>query len=397
MTTSRRTVAFIPVRGGSRSIPGKNIRRIGGRPLLHWVLDATCGASGVDEVVVSTDDADIARVARAYPHGTVTVVGRSPESATDTAATEIALLEFAATTDADTILLAQATSPLTEAAHVDEALSRFVESGADSLVTVVRQHRFRWDVDASGFATPLNYDPVARPRRQDFAGDAVENGAFYVVRRDTLMRTRCRLGGRMLAFEMPPHTDVELDEPEDWAILDRRLRDRTPHRLPQLAALEALVTDVDGVLTDAGMYVGADGQELKKFNTHDGMGIERLRNAGLAIAIISGERSAAIERRAAKLSVTDVFLGVRDKRPVLYEWIAKRSLTADRVAYVGDDVNDLEALRAVGFSAAPADARPEVRAEVDYVCERAGGRGCVREIAELVLTAKASAVARDHA
>ena len=155
-----------------------------------------------------------------------------------------------------------------------------------------------------------------------------------------------------------------------------------------LQRLRLFATDVDGVLTDAGMYYSESGEELKKFNTRDGMGIKLLQRAGLITALITMEETKLVTRRAEKLAIPEVHQGVRDKLAVMREMVARHGLTLQQVAYIGDDVNDLEVLNAVGFSAAPADALPAVRDAVDYVCRQRGGEGAVREVADLILEAK---------
>ena len=156
----------------------------------------------------------------------------------------------------------------------------------------------------------------------------------------------------------------------------------------RLRGVRLLAMDVDGVLTDAGMYYSESGDELKKFNTRDGMGIKMLQAAGLVTAFITREKTAIVERRGQKLAVPEVHQGVDDKRVVLATLASKYGLTLDQVAYIGDDVNDLEALRAVGFSAAPADAMPSVLKAVHFVCKKKGGEGAVRELADLILAAR---------
>jgi len=146
--------------------------------------------------------------------------------------------------------------------------------------------------------------------------------------------------------------------------------------------------DVDGVLTDAGMYYSESGDELKKFNTRDGMGIKLLQASGFVTAFITREKTAIVERRGQKLAVPEVHQGVDDKLTVLTRLAGEYGLTLEQVAYVGDDVNDLEALRAVGFSAAPADAIPIVLQAVHYVCAKKGGEGAVRELTDLLLVAR---------
>lgn len=148
-------------------------------------------------------------------------------------------------------------------------------------------------------------------------------------------------------------------------------------------------TDVDGVLTDAGIYYFESGEELKKFNTHDGMGIKLLQEAGIITAFITKEKTGIVERRGAKLAVPEVHQGVEDKFQVLTQLAKKYGVQLQQVAYIGDDVNDIEALKAAGFSAAPADALPSVRKAVKYVCHKKGGEGAVREVVELILAAKA--------
>ncbi len=150
-----------------------------------------------------------------------------------------------------------------------------------------------------------------------------------------------------------------------------------------------LAMDVDGVLTDAGMYYTESGDEQKKFNTRDGMGIKMLQAAGLVTAFITREKTAIVERRGQKLAVPEVHQGVDDKLAILARMARKYGLTLGQVAFIGDDVNDLNALRAAGFSAAPADAMPSVLQDVHYVCAKKGGEGAVRELTDLILKAKA--------
>ncbi|MFO0773163.1 MAG: HAD hydrolase family protein [Nitrospiraceae bacterium] len=149
-----------------------------------------------------------------------------------------------------------------------------------------------------------------------------------------------------------------------------------------------LATDVDGVLTDAGMYYTEAGDELKKFNTRDGMGIKLLQKAGLITAIVTQENTKLVARRAAKLTIPELHQGITDKLTCLHDMASRHGLTLQQIAYIGDDVNDLAALRAVGLSAAPADAMPGILRAVSYVCAKRGGEGAVRELAELILEAQ---------
>ncbi|MGZ8382360.1 MAG: KdsC family phosphatase, partial [Nitrospira sp.] len=145
-----------------------------------------------------------------------------------------------------------------------------------------------------------------------------------------------------------------------------------------LQEIRLFATDVDGVLTDAGMYYSESGDEWKKFNTRDGMGIKLLQKAGLVTAIVTQERTRLVARRAEKLAIPELHQGVMDKLSVIRDMAARHGISLQQVAYIGDDVNDIEALQAVGFSAAPADGLPQVLKVVDYVCRQKGGEGAVR-------------------
>jgi len=149
-----------------------------------------------------------------------------------------------------------------------------------------------------------------------------------------------------------------------------------------------LCVDVDGVLTDAGMYYGPDGEVLKKFNTRDGMGLARVRDAGVAVAIISGEDSAIVHARAAKLKIDEVFSGVADKLSVVKDLVTRHGIESEEVAYIGDDLNDLKAMEFVGLPCAVADAADPIKDAAQYVTQRRGGDGAVREVCELIITSK---------
>ena len=155
--------------------------------------------------------------------------------------------------------------------------------------------------------------------------------------------------------------------------------------------IRLVCTDVDGVLTDGGMYYSEGGEELKKFNTRDGMGVARLHSAGIEVAIITSENTELVARRAAKLKIKHLFQGVQDKQRVVETLINELQLGWPSVAYIGDDVNDLAVIGVVGLSAAVNDAMEPVRDAADYVCERVGGCAAFREFAELILSSKSHA------
>jgi YrbI family 3-deoxy-D-manno-octulosonate 8-phosphate phosphatase len=378
-------VALVPLRGGSKSIPDKNIRLIAGKPLCAWVLEAACLSGVFTRVVVSTDSPRIAEVVRGL-NLPVEILDRPTELATDEASTESVMLHAAQKLDFEVLATIQATSPLIKPEDFQNAYNLFNAGSYDSLLTAVRTKRFFWNDNGAA----LNYIPHQRPRRQDFVGSLMENGAFYFTKRSVLERENCRLGGCIGIYEMAAESAVEIDEPEDWTLVERALINRSMQSLHEtLAKIKLLAVDVDGTLTDAGMYWSAEGDQLKKFNTRDAKGLELVRKVGVEVAIITSENSPIVPARASKLGIQHCFVGVGNKQKCLEALACELKVGLAEVAYIGDDINDLDCLKISGFSACPADAVEAVTVTAQYISKYAGGMGAVREICELICASHA--------
>ncbi|MFM8332167.1 MAG: KdsC family phosphatase [Candidatus Methylumidiphilus sp.] len=152
--------------------------------------------------------------------------------------------------------------------------------------------------------------------------------------------------------------------------------------------IRLVLTDCDGVLTDGGVYYSDHGEVMKRFNIRDGMGVERLRLAGIETGIVTGELSPSVAKRAEKLKITECHLGAKDKDATVRAVLARLGLAAEQVAYLGDDVNDLPAFALVGLTACPADAFCAVRQAAHLVLDSRGGQGAFRELAEIILRAQ---------
>ena len=216
-------IAFIPVRGGSKSIPLKNIKPLAGKPLVCWNIEALERCPTIDKIVVATDSNDIWDVVSSRNYVKTELYRRLPENACDTASTESVMLEYIhyAKLPVDTIfMLVQATSPMTQTCHFQEALMLYAEGKYDSMLTCVRNYRFFWSEDGES----LNYDYRNRPRRQDFKGVLMENGAFYINTVSNIMRDGNRLSGKIGIYAMPAYTATEIDEPDDWQILEQLMK-----------------------------------------------------------------------------------------------------------------------------------------------------------------------------
>ena len=380
---SNLTVALVPLRGGSKSLPKKNIQPIGGRPLCAWTLEAALQAPNIDHVCVSTDCHEIASVVRNISDQ-IEIIDRPAEFATDSASTESVMLHFASVRKFDRLVTIQATSPLLKSNDLQQALDLFDENGVDSLLSGVIQKRFFWNLDG----TPLNYDPTRRPRRQDWGGTLVENGAFYVTQRHILEKHRCRLGGKIGFFRMSEESYVELDEPSDWQIVDRLLRKQNLDRLNHLlSGIRLLMVDVDGTLTDGGMYYDSEGESLKKFCTRDAVGMRLIVESGLKVAIVTRESSPIAAARAKKLGFP-CMTGVLDKRVAIQELADNYGIGLHQIAVIGDDINDIPAMEVAGFCACPKDSAIQVKAMCDLCLSAKGGNGAVRELCEAILAAQ---------
>ena len=376
-------VAIIPLRKGSKGIPGKNKKKLLGRPLFSWVLGAAI-FSDLDEVYVFTDDEEILNYVEKEYHWTTKVKGllRDDVNANDTASTESAILEFAEKINYnfDMLCLLQATSPLTTAENINEAIVNMYVPNNVSVLSVVKTHRFTWNSDG----TPQNYDVFNRPRRQDFDGLLVENGAIYMTTKDAFISSKNRVSGKIGLVEMPEETLVEIDSLSDWTMVENLVAARQKSLKAQ-QRINYLVLDVDGVFTDGCVYYGAEGELMKKFDMRDGMGLEILRQNGVEVVVITSENSDLVAKRMQKLQIKHTFLGVKDKYSFLQNFINQQQTLWANLAYVGDDVNDLANLCTVGWSFAPANATAVVKQNVDFTLTNNSADGAIREVCEWIM------------
>jgi len=385
-------LAIIPARGGSKGIPRKNILPLGGKPLIAHNIEQARRANLVDRVVVSTDDDEIGAVARRFG---AEVVWRPAEISGDTASSESALLHTLAyleETEAyqpDILVFLQCTSPLTRAEDIDGTVQALVDQQADTSLAVIPFHYFVWKVDHSGNAIGVNHDKRVRPLRQEQDPQYLETGAVYVMRVPGFLEAQHRIFGRTALYVMPSERRLEIDEPVDFQIAEMLLRhqqaQQSIQRLP--SKVRALVFDFDGVFTNNKVVVSQDGSEAVLCDRSDGWGIAQLKKTGLAMLILSTERNPVVQARADKLGLPCIH-GVDDKWEALSDWLSLRGIDPADTVFVGNDLNDLACMQAVGCGVAVADAYPEISNQADLVLRHAGGQGAVREICELLITSK---------
>ena len=377
------TIAFIPVRGGSKSIKNKNIKKINNRPLIYWVLDALSDCNLIDMIVVSTDSDEIRNTVNEYGNKNILVINRSKEVSTDYASTESVMLEFANSYEFENIILVQATSPLLSKEDIENGLEEY--ENADSVLSVVNQKRFIWSNTKNSH--PINYDYLNRPRRQDFDGFFVENGAFYITSKKLLLKNECRISGKINAVVMDEESYYEIDEPSDWSIIENllKMKHETSDLSEKIRKIKCLLVDCDGVLTNGAMYYTENGDEIKKFSTKDGMGFKLLKEKGFLTGIITGEDVQLVKRRFEKMNLDILYMGVSDKLKVLNQICEDYKLAYDEIAYIGDDINDIDVIKNVGFGCCVNDSVKSVKNNASYITYSDGGNGAVREVIDLLL------------
>lgn len=381
-------VAVIPARGGSKGIPGKNKKLLGGIPLVARTIRAANAAKLVDHVYVSSDDPEILAIAETWGASTIF---RPSKIAGDDATSEDALLhaldEIVKTRDVTNLVFLQCTSPFTTGEEIDAVVSTMSSENAQSAFSAIEDHGFLWKMNLEGRALGTNHDASKpRQRRQDLDPQFRENGAVYAMDADCFLQEKHRFCGRTVLVPVKGEL-FEIDTVSDWKIAEALVENRLSGSVcrEDVSKLKAVVMDFDGVHTDDRVFVNERGEESVVCSRKDGMGIELLKATNLQLLILSKEKNPVVVQRAKKLGL-EVIHGVDDKVSVLENWIFKAGLSWREVAYVGNDINDAECLNKAGMSFVPCDANSRVLLGADIILPHSGGRGAIRSLAELILS-----------
>ena len=396
-------LALIPARGGSKGIPRKNIRMFAGHPLIAYSIAAGLQAETVTRVVVSTDDEEIAAVAREYG---AEVPFLRPEhlAQDDTPDYPVFLhaLEWLAEHEdyhPDVVVQLRPTSPLRPRDLVDRGVRLLLQHPhADSVRAVVPsgQNPYKmWRIREDGLLAPLLTveglkEPYNAPR-QRLPRTYWQTGHLDVMWTRTLLEKRSMTGEAILPLLVDPRYTVDLDNEWDWeraewsalrADLDLVWPGRPARRMPERVAL--VVLDFDGVFTDNRVWVDETGREAVVAHRGDGYGLERLRKAGIRVVVLSKEKNPVVSARCRKLGLP-VWQGVEDKATLLRRLLEEWRIPPDRVVYLGNDVNDVPCFPLVGWAVVVADAHPQAKRAADKVLRSRGGHGAIRELADLIL------------
>jgi len=397
-------LALIPARGGSKGIPCKNIRPFAGYPLISYSIAAGLQAKTVTRVIVSTDDEEIAAVARSF--GAEVPFLRPAELAQDKT-TDLPVFEHALKWLAenegykpDVIVQLRPTSPIRPKDCVDNAVRLLLaHPEADcvrGVVPVGQDPHKMWRIEPeSGRMIPLlTVEGIAEPYnapRQNLPPVYWQTGHIDAIRSATILQKGSLTGELIFPLVLDPSYTVDLDRLNDWTrsewavtfgglemVMPGKLRRRMPERV------DLLILDFDGVLTDNRVWTDKDGREMVATSRSDGIGLEALRKAGVDVVVISKETNPVVAARCRKLNLPFV-QGIQDKGPALTRLLEERGVDSARAVYIGNDANDLPCFPLVGWAVAVADAWPDVIRQADYVLSRPGGHGAVRELCDLIL------------
>ena len=388
--SKRRVVAVIPARGRSKAIPKKNLMDFCGKKLVVWTIEQALASRLVDEVYVSSDNNEILSVSAAAGAKTI----RRPANISgDTSSTEEALLHAICEIEGnggsvDTVVLLQATSPVRTAADIDGALRKFIKDGADSLFSAAILEDFcAWRLKGGRY-TSETYDYRNRGRRQDREPYYLENGSIYISKAAILKNFNNRFGGKISVYCMPLWKSYEIDKPADIEICEYFMKSKVfpgLDREPAIdrGAIKLIIYDCDGVLTDNRVVVFEDGREGVFFNRSDGMAISKFKKQGIPQLILTTEKNNVVDKRAAKLGIP-LIKGSQNKRSAVLAYCKKLGIAARGILYVGNDINDLEAMKLVGYPVCPADAAAEVKAVSRIILKSKGGHGVARELLKYI-------------
>jgi len=405
MVGKSEVLAVIPARGGSKGIPRKNIKLFAGAPLLAWSIQAAKDAKSVTRVIVSTDDEEIAGVAREW--GAEVPFLRPAELAEDSSP-DLPLflhaLEWLKTNEGyepEFLVQLRPTSPIRPVGLVDEAVAMLqAHPEADCVRGIVPSGQnpykmWRLDEGSGQMKALLDVPGIPEPyntARQSLPKTYWQTGHIDVIRASSLLAKKSLTGDVLLPVMIDPRYTVDIDQPSDWPKYEALVSDPSLEmvdplkgRHPFPKTVSTLIMDFDGVFTDDKVYLDDQGHEFVRCDRGDGMGIHLLRqHTDITPMIMSRDVSTISVARAKKLKI-EAFSSVLEKGKAVQALAVERGLRCEEIIFMGNDLPDLETYPHVGFFVCPADARPEVLRRADLVLAHRGGKGAIREMTDLLI------------
>jgi len=406
MVEKPEVLAVIPARGGSKGIPRKNIRDFAGYPLIAYSIIAATQSKMVTRTIVSTDDEEIAAVARQYGAETpfLRPLEHAQDNTTDLPVFQHALqwLEENEGYVPDVVVQLRPTSPVRPPACVDDAVNTLLaHPDVDSVRGVVEAGQCpykMWLIDnARGYMTPLlgveGVREAYNAPRQQLPTAYWQTGHIDAIRPHAILKQNSMSGRIIMPLVIDPHYTVDIDNLRDWQQAEWLVRegglpmvDPAGQRRPFPQKVSMLVMDFDGVLTDNRVWVNEKGEESVAANRSDSLGLSELRKkTGIELLVISKERNPVVEARCKKMKVPSL-QSIDDKAVELKRIMAEKGIKPEEVIYMGNDTNDLPCFPVAGFAVAPCDAQKDVLRRADLVLGKAGGHGAVRELCDILMS-----------
>jgi YrbI family 3-deoxy-D-manno-octulosonate 8-phosphate phosphatase len=375
-----RIAGVVPCKGRSDRIPSKNMQEVLGVPLFLWAANNLNRILPKNDIFIDSDSDEILAVAKNHGFRTIKRPASLATNATD--GNKFMIWE-AENIDAEIIIQHLPPMLFLKEKTLKTAI-KAVQNGYDSAFACREESFYMWGSDG-----PL-YDLKNIPNSPSLPKIIIEGMGLYVARKDMLLKHKTRICGKYQPISIDSFESIDIDFEEDLNIarllaIGLERNSEYTEGVSRFVKLKPkmLVLDVDGVMTNGGMYYSESGDQYKRFNTKDGIAIKRLVKAGIIVRFLSsGTNEALIRSRGETLGVDDIYCGLEEKSKVLASWMADLGLATLDVAYIGDDINDYKAMNMCGIRACPSDASAEIKRISNVILAKKGGDACVREFVD---------------
>ena len=393
MNNKKDIVAIIPARGGSKTIPNKNVLSVAGIPLIAYTIRAAQKSKSITRLIVSTDDNRISEISKEYG---AEVIIRPRDISGDFASSESAILHVLEVLGKEenyfpffTVFL-QCTAPLITADDIDKTIEKLISTKADTAFSSVPFHYFLWksNLNDGNYVEGINHNKTRRLLRQQKQEEYLENGSVYVMKTDMFLEEKHRFFGKTASYLIKNHSSMEIDEPDDLIIAEVLLKEKAFEENLKLlpGKLEGLFLDFDGVFTDNKVYLNENGEETVRCSRGDGYGISMLKKKiNIPIVVFSSEEKTIAVKRCKKLKIECFNYLKESKYRFVLKYCEDNNINYNNVIFIGNDINDYDCLINAGCSVAPNDAVDSIKSTVDLILKNNGGSGAVRELCDLIL------------
>ncbi len=382
-------IAIIPARSGSKGIPNKNIIEVGGKNLITWTIEQSLESEYIDYTFVSTDNERIAEISK---KGGAEIIKRPSNISEDNSMTEDAIIhgldiiKSEHGLEPDLVVLLQVTSPLRTPFDIDNSITKYFDNGYDSLFSVTKIADLTlWEKPNNEWRS-VNSDYKKRQRRQDREDQFIENGSIYMAKPGFLIENHNIICGSIGVYEMEFWQTWEIDTIAEVDLvefyLNKMIIKNTKPRINK-NDINLIVFDFDGVMTNNKAVLLENGIEGVIVNRGDGVGVSNLKKMGFRILILTSEANAVVKSRAQKLNL-EILANIENKKNCLKDYISKKGISKSNVLYVGNDLNDLEVMKWVGYPICPADSHKKIKEISKIVLKINGGEGIARSLFDIL-------------